>query len=194
VFDKPEYPTTNTKLEYVRGDIDENELPMADESFDAVILNNVIEHMYHPLHLLSESRRILRKNGILVITTPNQANLKNRMKLMLGGSIYYPLRLWLGEGDEHIRKMGKMHFAGHIREYTANEIRVMVEMARLELISLKMLQTARPSAREQDKVPRKKIECIETLSRSPLVFLAYIAAEKILSSARYMMVVVARRN
>ncbi len=42
-----------------------------DNSFDAIIINHVIEHANNPLGLLKESYRILKKNGVMVVTTPN---------------------------------------------------------------------------------------------------------------------------
>jgi len=43
----------------------------ADGSFDAVVMNHVIEHVPAPDELLSECCRILKKGGVLVASTPN---------------------------------------------------------------------------------------------------------------------------
>lgn len=40
-------------------------------SFDAVTLNNVIEHLQNPAEVIAEARRILRPGGVLVMATPN---------------------------------------------------------------------------------------------------------------------------
>lgn len=40
-------------------------------SFDVVTLNNVLEHLYDPLGTLKEVRRVLRPDGVLIITVPN---------------------------------------------------------------------------------------------------------------------------
>jgi SAM-dependent methyltransferase len=48
------------------------QLPRA--SFDAIILNHVIEHVHDPIAILSECFRLLKPKGLLVVTTPNTAS------------------------------------------------------------------------------------------------------------------------
>lgn len=43
----------------------------ADQTFDAVVMSHVIEHVPSPIELLAECRRILKKEGVLVALTPN---------------------------------------------------------------------------------------------------------------------------
>ena len=47
-------------------------LPFPDDSFDAVLLNEVMEHVADQDASLSEVRRILRDDGVLVIFSPNR--------------------------------------------------------------------------------------------------------------------------
>ena len=47
----------------------------ADGGFDAVVMNNVIEHLPLPQRVLEECRRILRPGGRLVLVTPNTRSL-----------------------------------------------------------------------------------------------------------------------
>ena len=49
---------------------DAETLMFADRSFDVVICSEVIEHLMKPAKALSEIRRVLKKNGIAIITTP----------------------------------------------------------------------------------------------------------------------------
>lgn len=45
-------------------------LPIADASIDAVLCNQVLEHVFEPHAFLSEIRRVLRPGGRLLLTVP----------------------------------------------------------------------------------------------------------------------------
>lgn len=46
-------------------------LPFDDESFDAVVSFETIEHVHDGQHFLSEMRRVLKPKGIFICSTPN---------------------------------------------------------------------------------------------------------------------------
>jgi SAM-dependent methyltransferase len=46
------------------------ELPFSDETFDAVFLGDVIEHLEQPEPALREAHRVLAQEGTLYVTTP----------------------------------------------------------------------------------------------------------------------------
>ncbi len=62
----------------------EKKLPFKSESVDIVFANQVIEHLYNIDNFLLEIRRILKKNGYLVIGTENLAAWDNIFSLFLG--------------------------------------------------------------------------------------------------------------
>ena len=53
--------------------------PFGDSFFDAVILNDVIEHLPDPKNTLIEIRRVLKKDGIVCINTPDIDSLLSKM-------------------------------------------------------------------------------------------------------------------
>jgi len=51
---------------------DASSLPLCDSSIDLIVSFETIEHIPAPGDLLSECSRVLRKRGVLVISTPNR--------------------------------------------------------------------------------------------------------------------------
>jgi 2-polyprenyl-3-methyl-5-hydroxy-6-metoxy-1,4-benzoquinol methylase len=49
-----------------------------DNTFDAVTMNHVIEHVYEPVTLLQECHRVLKPGGRLVVVTPNTISYGHR--------------------------------------------------------------------------------------------------------------------
>ncbi len=65
--------------------IEAHELPFKDESFDVVVLGEVIEHFTaDPVGSLEKARRVLKQDGILIVTTPNSLSAVNRIKRLFG--------------------------------------------------------------------------------------------------------------
>jgi 2-polyprenyl-3-methyl-5-hydroxy-6-metoxy-1,4-benzoquinol methylase len=65
------------------------EMPYEDESFDAVLLLDVFEHLAfadQPVALV-EIQRVLKKMGKLIISIPNMAHLNSRVRIALLGRI-----------------------------------------------------------------------------------------------------------
>ena len=66
----------------------EKPLPFLDEEFDVIICCEGIEHVFSPFQLFTEFSRILKKGGILIITTPNIQNLYSRWQFLCTGYLY----------------------------------------------------------------------------------------------------------
>lgn len=60
-------------------------LPYDDETFDAVVCIDGIEHIERPFDFIRECQRIIRKDGALIISTPNLSALRSRWRYLLTG-------------------------------------------------------------------------------------------------------------
>lgn len=63
-------------------------IPFKDNFFDLVISTEVLEHVIDPDTFLKEIHRILKPNGLLLLTTPNLSSWTNRFLFLLG---IYPI-------------------------------------------------------------------------------------------------------
>ena len=97
-------------------DVERDAFPFADESFDAVLFNETVEHLpFNPYHALDQIWRVLKPGGVLVFSTPNLASFDHRWALGRGRTIYPLLTKSLGESF-HADISQR-----HIREYTRDE-------------------------------------------------------------------------
>lgn len=59
-------------------DISKDRLPFEDNTFDVVYHKSLIEHLYDPVHLMDETRRVLKEGAKLIIFTPDwQSQMEN---------------------------------------------------------------------------------------------------------------------
>lgn len=58
--------------------------PIKEKTYDLVIAGDVIEHILDTELFLNECNRILNENGYLVISTPNLATFKDRIRFLFG--------------------------------------------------------------------------------------------------------------
>jgi 2-polyprenyl-3-methyl-5-hydroxy-6-metoxy-1,4-benzoquinol methylase len=65
-------------------DLESDDFPFSDSSFDFVLCVEVIEHLAKPEKCLKEIARILKHDGLLLLTTPNLAALQYRVSLLRG--------------------------------------------------------------------------------------------------------------
>jgi SAM-dependent methyltransferase len=96
------------QFDYDLFNIETDEFPHPDASFDLVIFSELIEHLVvNPVWTLSEIHRVLRPNGCVIITTPNKLSLERLATFVRGGSQmvdrYSPL---FGYGGRHNREYG----------------------------------------------------------------------------------------
>jgi len=59
-------------------------IKLKNNSVDIIIAGEIIEHLRNPEFILNECKRVLKKNGILVLSVPNCCSFKLRIKLLFG--------------------------------------------------------------------------------------------------------------
>jgi SAM-dependent methyltransferase len=81
-------------------------LPFRDGALGAILMGELIEHVYDPLALLGECHRVLARGGLLVLTTPNLAGLQDRVRFLRG------------RAPRHVNPLHP-YLSLHIRPFTA---------------------------------------------------------------------------
>ena len=80
-----------------------SKIPFKKDSLDIVYAGEVIEHLYNPDRFLEEVRKVLKKGGYLILTTPNLCSWYNRILFLLGIQPVFMKQVqkvrWLEQGD-----------------------------------------------------------------------------------------------
>lgn len=71
----------------------------SEESFDAVIMSHLIEHVPDPVSLIRECHRILKPGGRLVMVTPNTQSLSHRLFGRAWRGLEPPRHLYIHSGS-----------------------------------------------------------------------------------------------
>ncbi len=111
-------------------DAEKDRFPYPDGYFSTVLCCELLEHLVgDPMHMMIEINRVLKLGGTLVLTTPNIASLRAVAGVLQGfHPMLFPAYIQPGEG-------GKVD-ARHNREYTALEIKALLENSGFDLTLL----------------------------------------------------------
>lgn len=96
--------------------------PFQDSFFDLIVIGEIIEHMYDTDFFLIEIKRILKRGGFLLISTPNIASLGRRLLLLSG--LNPILEVSPNEPDS----------SGHIRYFTFESLKGLLEKHNFRII------------------------------------------------------------
>jgi SAM-dependent methyltransferase len=110
-------------------------LPFADESFDLVTANMVVEHLDAPEKQFREVRRVLRPGGAFLFHTPNELSYPVRVSKLLPDGVKKTLaRVLEGRAEEDV-------FPTHYRANREEVIRRVAASAGLEVGSVNYIGT-----------------------------------------------------
>jgi SAM-dependent methyltransferase len=97
--------------------VEEDEFPFDADSFDIVLFCEMLEHLLmDPMAALRQIHRVLKPDGVLVLTTPNVCRLANVLAMVNGANIYDP---YSGYGP----------YGRHNREYNRHELHRLLDFA-----------------------------------------------------------------
>jgi SAM-dependent methyltransferase len=115
-------------VDYRECDLAAGPLPFGNDSFEFVSYTDVIEHhAFSPRRVLREIHRVLAPRGCVIILTPNQASIYNRLLLLAGRSIY-------GDFDHFFdTAAGESVYPGHHHEFTRAELRAALERTQFKV-------------------------------------------------------------
>lgn len=113
-------------------DVSSERLPFEDNSFHVVHMGEVIEHLANPDFAIREVRRVLKKDGFLVLSTPNLACWYNRILLLLGIQPIFSevstIKIFGRPGQQVV---------GHLRLFTLRALKEFLKYHGFKIIKIK---------------------------------------------------------
>jgi 2-polyprenyl-3-methyl-5-hydroxy-6-metoxy-1,4-benzoquinol methylase len=101
-----------------------------NEEFDVIWAGDIIEHVFDPIGLLREANRVLKKEGIIIMTIPNDVGLFNRVRTFFG--ISYQAAMYKKSG-----------FYKHHTFFTFSLIRYMLKKNNFSIMKYQKILDAR---------------------------------------------------
>jgi len=107
------------KIKFKKADLNKR-FPFKNNSFTLVTATEIIEHLENPRHFFKELKRILKKDGLAIVSTPNLLNWKART--------YYPLRgiIWGFRKKDY-------EISGHITPVTKYDFKRICDEEKLKI-------------------------------------------------------------
>ena len=104
-------------------------LPFANETFDMVMLLDVLEHLHDsPRDLLNDLLTLTKPEGLLLVSVPNAVNIRKRVQVLRGRTNLPPFHGYYWYPGP---------WRGHVREYTRGDLSSLAEYLGLEVLELR---------------------------------------------------------
>jgi 2-polyprenyl-3-methyl-5-hydroxy-6-metoxy-1,4-benzoquinol methylase len=142
LFPEPAAEARERLTEVVEGDVEELELPWPEQSFDTLILSEVLEHLRDPWAVLRRLRPLLRPGALVFASTPNVAHREIIVMLLRGR--------W------ELRSYGPLD-ATHLRWFSPASLRQAFEEAGFVVDSAGPLGALGPGSQVVDRILRGRL-------------------------------------
>jgi len=129
------YQKMDKKIDnYVNIDLNIDSLSekLKNKKFDVIFCGEIIEHLFSPDHLLDEIKKIMHKNSILILSTPNLGYFLNRIMLLFGLSPFFIENSSEYKLGRRFRFLGQGYpTQGHIRIFTYGALKDLFSLKKL---------------------------------------------------------------
>jgi SAM-dependent methyltransferase len=149
--------------------IEKDPFPFEPDSFDVVLCMEVLEHLaYSPSHMLAEAHRVLKPDGLFLLTVPNLLTIKRQVLMFLNRTTEVP---YSGYGL----------YGRHQREFAPHEVRGLLLACHYDVLEL---ATANVWPTVRDSRAKGVVNAaLNGLTRLPIGWLA-AKREYVLAAAR----------
>jgi len=110
-------------FKFIEGDFVDGTIPLDNEYADIIFNYDVIEHLLSPEKLLKETYRLLKKDGIFIVSTPNRNRILNFILLKLGLRHFPSFPDYKNKDPEYLRNDP---YAAHVYEYTVPDLEMLL--------------------------------------------------------------------
>ena len=113
------------KIDFLHSDC--LDMKINSKSIDVVLSNQVIEHISKHEKYLSEIKRVLKNEGLLILSTPNFHNPKNTLLKLF---FQKPIMRW-----ENNKNLPPNEYRGHVKEFYEEELITLIQKYNFKLLA-----------------------------------------------------------
>ncbi|KKN78820.1 hypothetical protein LCGC14_0345920 [marine sediment metagenome] len=107
-------------------------IPYPDGAFNVVWAGDIIEHVFDPIFLMKEIKRVLVKGGQLLCSVPYDLNLVNRLRILFGYSYQEFIYRRYGQCKHHtFISLGLIKYMLNKAGFVIKEIRYVVKFPKI---------------------------------------------------------------
>lgn len=172
----------NQKVDIV--DLNVNQLPYQENSFDVVTATEVIEHLENPRLFLRDINRVLKPGGLCVLSTPNVLNLNSRLRYLWFGfpRLFGPIPIESRKAEScfgHISPFSYYYFYHALQESQFQDIMVDIDKYQYYGIA-KLIAFYVPIKLQEMRIKKKEISKYKTVDDTNIKVVNQINSLKIL--------------